>query len=267
MDSLRPIRALARGLDALQFLSARNGASVADVVAAIRLPRTTVYRLLETLCLEGYVQRSPEDERYRVTAFARDLGNGADAAAALVAVARPMLEASSRRLSLPVAIATPAGANMHTIEFSAVTAEPSVGVSREPLLASASGIAILADLPAPARDRWISAVQRAARRTGQALPAPAALAGQIAAAVATGHAQAPPRAGDEPDGIAVAIPARPADPVGAVSLRWKSATRPGPSERRGFLAELQDCAARIAAEFTKLAPPDRALARAGDDRQ
>ena len=49
MESTRPIRALVRGLDALTVLNSRDGATVSEVAQEIRLPRTTVYRILE-LC-------------------------------------------------------------------------------------------------------------------------------------------------------------------------------------------------------------------------
>lgn len=67
MDSTRPIRALMRGLETLCAINAHDGATVADVVHTTRLPRTTVYRLLGTLCEAGYAQRDPLDDRYRVT--------------------------------------------------------------------------------------------------------------------------------------------------------------------------------------------------------
>ena len=56
MESTRPIRALLRGLDALSALNSRDGAIVSELVSEIRLPRTTVYRLLETLCEAGFVR-------------------------------------------------------------------------------------------------------------------------------------------------------------------------------------------------------------------
>src|SRR5258705_218035 len=59
MESTRPIRALMRGLDALTFLNLRDGATVSEVAQEIRLPRTTVYRILETLCNAGFGLRGP----------------------------------------------------------------------------------------------------------------------------------------------------------------------------------------------------------------
>ena len=60
MDSTRPIRALMRGLEALTILNLRDGASVSEIAQEIRLPRTTVYRILETLCDSGYAFRDAD---------------------------------------------------------------------------------------------------------------------------------------------------------------------------------------------------------------
>ena len=63
-DSVRPIRALMRGLDTLQQLNRHNGATVTNIAKAVGLPRTTAYRVLETLCVAGYAVRDRSDERY-----------------------------------------------------------------------------------------------------------------------------------------------------------------------------------------------------------
>ena len=51
MESTCPIRALARGLDALTVLNLRDGATVSEVAQKVRLPRTTVYPLNNALGL------------------------------------------------------------------------------------------------------------------------------------------------------------------------------------------------------------------------
>ena len=76
MESTRPIRALMRGLDALTVLNLRDGATVSEVAQEIRLPRTTVYRILETLCSAGFVFRDAADDRYRLTILVRGLSHG-----------------------------------------------------------------------------------------------------------------------------------------------------------------------------------------------
>ena len=76
MESTRPIRALVRGLDALTTLNQRNGATVSEIAQQIRLPRTTTYRILETLTHAGYVYRDPADDRYRLTIMVHRLADG-----------------------------------------------------------------------------------------------------------------------------------------------------------------------------------------------
>lgn len=71
-EPVRPIRALLRGLQALAALTAGEGLTVTETARRARLPRTTAYRVLETLRLGGYVERD-SDDRYRATAKAAEL--------------------------------------------------------------------------------------------------------------------------------------------------------------------------------------------------
>jgi DNA-binding IclR family transcriptional regulator len=63
---VRPIRSLLRGLEVLAALAEGEGLTVTQAARAVRLPRTTTYRVLETLRNGGYVQRD-EMDRYRQT--------------------------------------------------------------------------------------------------------------------------------------------------------------------------------------------------------
>jgi DNA-binding IclR family transcriptional regulator len=71
-EPVRPIRSLLRGLEALGALGAADGLTVTETARKAKLPRTTAYRVLETLRLGGYVERD-EDDRYRATAKASQL--------------------------------------------------------------------------------------------------------------------------------------------------------------------------------------------------
>jgi len=77
-EPVRPIRALLRGLQALAALTAGEGLTVTETARRARLPRTTAYRVLETLRLGGYVERDADD-RYRSTPKAAELALGAPA--------------------------------------------------------------------------------------------------------------------------------------------------------------------------------------------
>lgn len=65
-DPVRPIRSLLRGLDVMAALAEGEGLTVTQAARKVRLPRTTTYRVLETLRVGGYVQRD-EHDRYRQT--------------------------------------------------------------------------------------------------------------------------------------------------------------------------------------------------------
>src|SRR6202046_5554422 len=112
MESTRPIRSLMRGLDALTVLNLRDGATVSEVAQEIRLPRTTVYRILETLCNAGFVFRDAADERYRLTILGRGVGTGFDDEAWVTQIPKPLINDLCRDIVWPVSIATLSGTTM-----------------------------------------------------------------------------------------------------------------------------------------------------------
>lgn len=156
MSSTRPIRALLRGLEVLHVLNQNNGATVSEVAAAIDLPRTTTYRILETLCVAGYAYRAKSDERYRLTIMVRGLSDGFDDEAWITQIARPYMYELCRDLVWPVAIATLSGATMlirQTTDHESPLAVEKRGPGfRVSILGSASGIAYLAFCPKEQRD-------------------------------------------------------------------------------------------------------------------
>ena len=240
MDSTRPIRALMRGLDTLCVLNAHSGATVAEVVQTTRLPRTTVYRLLGTLCEAGYVHRDALDDRYRVTSQVRGLADSLDESAWVTALAHSALRACGEELHRPVAIATPAGATMAVHEprppVSGSTAQ-GYAVSRVPLLDSACGIAYLSRCATPVRDALISAARGAADGIGDVLQR----------TLAAGYAVAPANTVE----VALGVPLCQGDRVLAALTVNLGAAPPDAATTARFLAKLQDCAARIQLEFLK----------------
>ena len=150
-----------RGLDALTVLNARDGASVSEVAHEIRLPRTTVYRILETLCNAGFVFRDAEDDRYRLTIRVRALSEGFDDEAWVTQIAKPVIHDLCREIVWPVAIATLSGTAMLVRESTdhgtpQLLERHSAG-SRVPLLSTAAGQVALANATVPQRDALIDA--------------------------------------------------------------------------------------------------------------
>src|ERR1700743_628070 len=112
MDSTRPIRALIRGLEALAVLNRRNGATVSEVTSEIKLPRTTTYRILETLSEAGYVYRDPADDRYRLTLMVRSPADGLNDEAWTPETARPCINDLGRDIVWPITLLSPSGTSM-----------------------------------------------------------------------------------------------------------------------------------------------------------
>ena len=186
MDSTRPIRALLRGLDALAALNIRDGATVSELVSAIRLPRTTVYRVLETLSDAGYVCRDAGDDRYRLTAMVRGLGDSFDAEASLGAALEPVAADLARSLGVPCGIAVLSGMRMRVRECAATGTDwTTVYV---PLASSASGRAYLAHCTAPERERLVAALC-GPRQGDSAARARAGLLAALQAIEAAGYSQ------------------------------------------------------------------------------
>ncbi|MFV3126652.1 helix-turn-helix domain-containing protein [Niveispirillum sp. KHB5.9] len=155
MDKIKPVRAMLRVLDVLQVLNSRNGVTVTDVANAIDLPRTTAYRVLETLCSAGYAVRDGSDDRYRLTVLVRGLSDGYDDEAWIGEVAQPLLGQLGQKLVWPVSISTNQGSNMlvryTTDKQSPLALERYNAGVRVPILNSAAGRTYLAFSPAPQR--------------------------------------------------------------------------------------------------------------------
>src|SRR4051812_41731737 len=164
MESTRPIRALVRGLDALTTLNQRNGATVSEIAQQIRLPRTTTYRILETLTHAGYVYRDPADDRYRLTIMVHRLADGFDDDAWVTQIARPCIDELGKEVMWPVAFASLSGTQMLVRETtdhrSPLAIERFSPGLRLPMLTTAAGRAHLAFCPAEQRESLLEILRR-----------------------------------------------------------------------------------------------------------
>jgi IclR family transcriptional regulator, mhp operon transcriptional activator len=153
-EQTRPIRALSRGLKMLAELNRLQSAPIHALASAVRLPRTTTFRILETLRLAGYVERDPHTDCYRPTLLVRTLSEGFDEVALMAHVAKPHLAELCAQLVWPVELASPTGAAMVVRETtdhqSPLALEARRAGMRIGMLTSAAGRAYLAHA-APAR--------------------------------------------------------------------------------------------------------------------
>lgn len=171
MSSTRPIRALLRGLEVLHVLNQHNGATVSEVASSIDLPRTTTYRILETLCVAGYAYRAASDDRYRLTIMVRGLSDGFDDEAWVTQIARPYIYTLCQEIVWPVAIATLSGSSMlirqttdHQTPLAVEKRGPGFRVS---ILGSAAGLAYLAFCPKEQRDSLLDILAKSKKPADQ----------------------------------------------------------------------------------------------------
>jgi DNA-binding IclR family transcriptional regulator len=85
------VRTLERGLAVLAALAARRTATLTQLARDVNLSASTVSRLLDTLCRQGFAE--DVEGTYRVGPRAAQVGGAYDAHDALLAAARPVMRA------------------------------------------------------------------------------------------------------------------------------------------------------------------------------
>jgi IclR family mhp operon transcriptional activator len=255
MESTRPIRALLRGLDALTFLNLRDGATVSEVAQEIRLPRTTVYRILETLCNAGFVFRDPADDRYRLTILVRGLSDGFDDEAWVTQIAKPFIHDLCREVVWPVSIATLSGTTMlvreSTDHSSPLAIERYSAGFRAPLLSTATGRVYLANSPAAQRETLIEILARSNKEEDRPARSRLELQRMLAEIEAAGYATAT-RTRRLVEEVSVSVPILLRDRVlGSLTVRFAASAVPPKTGVERFLPKLRQCAARISTQFSE----------------
>ncbi len=108
----RPVHALLKGMACLATIAQHDGLTLVEAVRALKLPKSTVYRLLETLRLGGYLVQD-DALRYRASALAGNLAPRHQDNQWVREAAYPALVALGNAAVWPVGIATPAGISMY----------------------------------------------------------------------------------------------------------------------------------------------------------
>jgi IclR family mhp operon transcriptional activator len=255
MDSTRPIRALIRGLDALTVLNLKNGATVSEVAQEIRLPRTTTYRILETLSHAGFVYRDGADDRYRLTIMVRGLSDGYDDEAWVTQIARPYIHELGKEIVWPVAIASLSGSSMMVREStdhrSPLAVERYSAGFRVPILTSSSGRVYLAFSSPTQRESLLDILARSNREEDELAKNRTEVMKLLNEARMQGYASAvrPRRVSDE---ISMAVPIMIDDRVlAAVMMRFSGTAVPLKLAVERFLPKLRDTAQKIRQTFAE----------------
>ena len=98
------VRSVARALLLLRLMNTVHESSLHDLNAATQLPKATIFRLLRTLRLEGYVQAVGDGGHYRLTSKVTELGSGYTEKSRVVDVGSPIALALTRKIRWPLAI-------------------------------------------------------------------------------------------------------------------------------------------------------------------
>jgi IclR family mhp operon transcriptional activator len=264
MESTRPIRALTRGLDALTVLNSRDGATVSEVAQEVRLPRTTVYRILETLCDGGFAFRDTADDRYRLSIMVRGLSGGFEDEAWIARLAKPSIEALCADVVWPVSLATLSGIRMMVRETTdhatPLAVERQSAGFHSPLLTGSAGRVYLAFCPPGEREALLERLARSNQEDDKpARVQRAELERNFADVAAQGFATAV-RTRRLAEEISISVPVELRDRAAAVlTLRFLSSALSLQSALERFLPKMRECAARISTSFSEQHAPERAV--------
>jgi DNA-binding IclR family transcriptional regulator len=144
--------AAGHALDLLQLLARHAGPLPAAAIAReLGLPRSTTYHLLTALTDRGFVVHLPEERRYGLGVAAFELGSAYSRQEPMQRLARPLLSRLADRAGHNAHCVVLHGRDVLYVIEERVPGRPSlvtdVGV-RLPATLTASGLAILASLPA-----------------------------------------------------------------------------------------------------------------------
>jgi IclR family mhp operon transcriptional activator len=158
------VRSFERGLAVLVAMNRRKLPSVVELARDTRLPRPTVYRLLETLSDAGFVTRSSPHDRYCLARRVRTLSDGFVEDAWIADIAAPLMIQFTREMVWPVALMTFEEGHMlvreTTHEASTLSIDHGMVGRSLPLLRTAAGRCYLAFCPGKERRAIIEMLSR-----------------------------------------------------------------------------------------------------------
>ena len=118
-----PIRSVTRAIDLLQALNRQPVSSVDDLHIQTGIPKPSIVRLLRTFVMKGLVCHAPQHGAYYLTSQVQSLSVGYHSEPRIVEAAAPLLDAMTRRVKWPMAVAVPDN-NAVIIRYSTVPLSP-----------------------------------------------------------------------------------------------------------------------------------------------
>lgn len=166
------VRAVSRAVAVLQAVNRHGSLSIVEIAREVDLPYPTTARIVQTLQIEGLIERELGRKRYRATALVQTLSHGYQADDRLATVARPHIVALTNKMSWPVSITTRVGQKMmvrdSTHALTSMTLNNYYPGYTLPILECAAGRAYLAFCPDDERVNIISGLQALSSRSADA---------------------------------------------------------------------------------------------------
>ena len=247
-------RSLSRGLEILALLNRVESVSILEVSRSLRIPRATLYRLLETLVHDGYLEQHRSDHRFRLTPKVRELSEGFSDAQMLASIARPFLSLVTQKLGWPVSLGTLSGLDLvireNTDDISPLATDRFNVGYRMPLLTTATGLCILANIDIASRDAVLAALAERDPKARLGVRARAALEQRLRVVCSQGFASYDRlRQRTVATSTAVAVVDSSRNVRGAVTLRYAKDAVSLNKAVREYVPVLQEAARRIAARI------------------
>ncbi|MBL41427.1 MAG: hypothetical protein CMM49_02070 [Rhodospirillaceae bacterium] len=164
MKNFRPVRSLIRGLEIIRAINYLGPSSISEISKYTKLPRGTVYRMLETLSAEKFITKNPNDNRFRLLSKIETLTNGFTDNDWIFSIAKPLIEKLCSEIVWPISIATCNGKEMilreTTDENSPLALKKITGGFRVPILTSAAGRVFLSYTDQANRNKILSNISK-----------------------------------------------------------------------------------------------------------
>ena len=221
------ICSLERGLRVLEYLNTVRASTAHEIAAELKLPRPTVYRILETLEQHQFLYRSASDSVFRLTSAVSELSKGFTDEEWIRRLGAPLVRRLGEKVLWPTDLATYENGAMiireSTHRFSPFSVDVGMIGRRRHLLKSPLGRAYLAFCPEEERKN-ILALLRSSGDPEDALSRDEAFLEKIiASSVANGYSSC--RELQHPRCASIAVPVMYQQTVVAcINIVWVAAT-------------------------------------------
>jgi DNA-binding IclR family transcriptional regulator len=219
-----PAPALRRGLGVLRLLAARPAPlSAAAIARELGLARSTVYELLGELAAAGFAVHLPDSRRWGLGVAAFEIGSAYLRSDPLERLGRPLLAGLARRTGGTAHLGVLHGAEML---YLAKERQPAVGGPtlvtdvgvRLPAQLTATGLSVLAHLPAEQVRAVFPGAESFVLRTGRGPADPVALRRRLAQVRRRGWADEDGQVSPDTASVAAAVFDHSARPTAAIGI-------------------------------------------------